>query len=121
LESSIEIPKPSLVSKAGYIFELDSPPIAIGRASRDFKPDLDLSELDPEFASSRRHCRIDAGRDGLTITALRTTNSTYVNGSELAAGAAHTLRNGDVIQFGFEGVELTYVGAGGSLPSSFFE
>jgi pSer/pThr/pTyr-binding forkhead associated (FHA) protein len=64
---------------------------------------------------------IEAQGGEFEITALRTTNGTYVNGVELASGAKHRLSMGDEIQFGSEGVKLTFLSAGHILSSSFFK
>ncbi len=120
IEASIEINQPSLVSKDGLIFELGDPPIVIGRAGRNYEPQIDLTDLDPEFISSRRHARIDSENGRLVITALRTTNGTFVNGFELSPGSKHALEPGDEVQFGFEGVKMNYFGPGQRISASYF-
>jgi uncharacterized ubiquitin-like protein YukD len=116
------IQEPSLISPQGLIFVLGDPPISIGRSSRDHQPDIDLSEIDTEIVSSRDHAEILADEHLLVLIARQTTNGTFVNGVELLPEEGHTLEDGDTIQFGFEGVELTYLsGAGEDLPASFFQ
>lgn len=121
IEASIEINQPSLVSRDGLIFELGDPPIMIGRAGRNYKPEIDLTDLDPEFASSRRHARIESEGGRLVIAAMRTTNGTFVNGLELNPGSRHPLEPGDEVQFGFEGVKMNYFPQGQRLPASYFK
>jgi hypothetical protein len=57
--SQLPIEHPSLVSSTGIIFELGLPPITIGRFSKDFNPSIDLTELDRNMISSRRHAEIN--------------------------------------------------------------
>ncbi len=120
LPASIPIEAPSLVSRQGFIFELGNPPISIGRSSPDHQPDIDLTNLDPEFGSSRRHALIREENGKLVLECLRTTNGTFVNGDELDPGELWELKSGDEIQFGFEGVRLLYMQSGESIPHSFF-
>jgi hypothetical protein len=121
LDAGIEIARPSIVSRQGFVFELKNSRTLIGRSGRGYEPDVDLTDLDPEFAASRRHAVIEAQGGEFEITALRTTNGTYVNGVELASGTKHRLSMGDEIQFGSEGVKLTFLSAGHILSSSFFK
>lgn len=120
IEQSIEVARPSLVSTEGVIFELSNAPLIIGRASRTSTPEVDLTDLDPEFASSRQHAKILQDKDVIFLEPLPTTNGTFINGTELAAGERHALKSGDEILFGYEGVRLTFFEAGESLPSSMF-
>ena len=121
VEPGIEIARPSIVSREGFVFELKNSRTLIGRSGRGFQPDVDLTDLDPEFAASRRHALLEAQNAEIVITALVTTNGTFVNGVELAPSSKHVLSNGDEIQFGVEGVRLTFFSAGQLLPSSFFK
>ena len=121
VETGVEIAKPSIVSREGVVFELGGSRTLIGRSGRGFRPDVDLTDLDPEYAASRRHAVIEAQGDEYVITALRTTNGTYVNGTELAPGAKHRLGSSDDIQFGSGGVKLTFFSSGQILSSSFFK
>lgn len=116
------IQEPSLLSSQGIIFVLGDPPIIIGRSSHEHQPDIDLTEIDTEIVSSRKHAEIHAEEDRLVLIAKQTTNGTFVNGVELLPEEKHTLENRDSIQFGFEGVELTFLsGDQGDLPASFFQ
>lgn len=120
---SIQLPinEPSLISADGLIFVLGEPPIIIGRASLGHRPDIDLTEIDAEVVSSRRHAEILFEEELHILLPKPTTNGTLINGVEITVGEKHILKDGDVIQFGFEGVELTYwSGKQGDLPASFF-
>ena len=121
VDTGVAIGNPSIVSREGFVFELGDSRTLIGRSGRGYQPDVDLTDLDPEFAASRRHAVIEAQADEYEITALRTTNGTYVNGVELAPGAKRRLSTGDEIQFGSEGVKLTFFSSGHILSSSFFK
>ena len=116
------IREPSLISSQGLIFVLGNPPIIIGRSSREHQPDIDLTEIDNEIVSSRIHAEIHMEQDRFVLIAKQTTNGTFVNGIELLPEEKHALEDGDSIQFGFEGVELTFLsGDRGDLPASFFQ
>jgi uncharacterized ubiquitin-like protein YukD len=120
-EARLTITEPSLVSASGCVFVLGTPPITIGRRSRGYQPEIDLTELDEEYASSRRHATILKEGERWVLLVRETTNGTFVNGGGFSPGERYILKDGDVIQFGFEGVELKFFsGVGGSLPASFF-
>jgi pSer/pThr/pTyr-binding forkhead associated (FHA) protein len=115
------IHEPSLISSQGLIFVLGKPPITIGRSSHEHQPDIDLTEIDIEIVSSRQHAEIHADGDRFVLIPKQTTNGTFVNGVELLPEEKHILEDEDVVQFGFEGVELIFLsGTHKDLPSSFF-
>jgi len=117
----LDVREPSLVSSKGWIFVLGQPPVTIGRASRGSKPDIDLADLDPEMVSSRLHAQVLFEDGRFVLKAEPTTNGTFLNGAEIQPFEKYPLQQGDTIQFGFEGVELTFVdGSSDTLPSSFF-
>jgi hypothetical protein len=117
----LDVREPSLISAKGWIFVLGQPPVSIGRATRGGKPDIDLADLDPEMVSSRLHAQILLEDGRFILKAEPTTNGTFLNGAEVQPFDKHPLQQGDVIQFGFEGVELTFVdGTTDNLPASFF-
>ena len=106
--AGIPIDAPSLVSSQGFVFVLGEPPVTIGRTSREFKPNIDLTELDAKLLSSRHHAEIfKEGKDFL-LRAQATTNGTFINGAELKPGEEKVLKDSDRIQFGFRGVELVF-------------
>ena len=57
---------------------------------------------------SRVHCRLEAGKDGVDVTDLESTNGTFVNGKRVNRA---TLSNGDRLRVGR--VELTLERSGG--------
>jgi hypothetical protein len=118
--ASLKMEVPSLASSRGVVFELGAPPVLIGRKSRGSTPDIDLTEIDPEMASSRRHARILLRGDTYLVEPLPTTNGTFVNGRELKAGEIQPLKSGDRLLFGVDGVELAFLLAGETIPASFF-
>lgn len=76
----------------GHTYETGPVPVTIGRA-----PDNTVALVGDEFASAH-HARIEAGRDGIWIVDLNSTNGTLVNGSRL--DGRRKLRGGDVVQVG---------------------
>ena len=62
---------------------------------------------------SRVHCRLEAGKDGVDVIDLSSTNGTFVNGKRVSRA---TLANGDRLRVGR--VELTVERSGGrkSVP-----
>jgi len=120
IPSSLRVDVPSLISSRGYVFELRAPPVLIGRKSRGVEPDIDLTEVDPKMASSRRHARILLRGQAFVLEALPTTNGTYVNGHELKAGEVRALQSGDRVLFGADGVELVFFLGEEMIPPSFF-
>ena len=104
----IPIDTPSLVSERGVVFVLGEPPITIGRASRKFKPDIDLLDWDTDLLCSRRHAEISKKGKSFVLHAFATTNGTFINGNELAPEKKKALKDGDQIQFGFRGFELIF-------------
>jgi hypothetical protein len=106
--AQVPIEHPSLVSPTGIIFELGSPPITIGRFSKDFTPSIDLTELDKNMISSRRHAEINIANGKYILKALKTTNGLYVNGVKLDAYDTTVLRDGDTIRFGQGEVKLVF-------------
>ncbi len=106
--AQIPIDTPSLVSERGVVFVLGKPPVTIGRASREFKPDIDLNEWDEKLLSSRRHAEILLEGKSFVLHAFATTNGTFINGAELPSGEKKALKDGDKIQFGFRGMELIF-------------
>ena len=73
------------------------------------EPEIDLSEIDKEIISSKKHAEIHKKKDGYYIKPFQTTNGTFVNGVEVSAGGERKLEDHDVIQFGFnKGVKLIF-------------
>ena len=111
------IREPCLVGDQGIILMLGHPPIRIGRASRGHRPDIDLTELDPERTASRHHATILLEGETYQLVARPTTNGTMLNGRNLEPELPQPLNDGDLIQFGAGGVQLIfYSGRGGARP-----
>jgi uncharacterized ubiquitin-like protein YukD len=108
LEACLSITEPSLVSASGHVFVLGTPPISIGRKSSKYQPDIDLTELDKEHVSSRRHATILKEDDRWALLVRETTNGTFLNGVRLSPGDKLALKDGDKLQFGVDGVELLF-------------
>lgn len=106
--SGIPIESPSLVSTQDMVFVLGNSNMTIGRSSREFKPDIDLTELDARLLSSRRHAEIIKEGNDYFLKVFNTTNGTFINGVELPPGEKKILKDGDQLQFGFRGVELVF-------------
>ncbi len=84
--------------------------LTVGRAagSSGFKPEIDLSELDPERTLSRRHARIVNRGGTLYVRAVpEARNGTFVNGRRIEATEVK-LNEGDRIAFGLIEVVLRY-------------
>ncbi len=69
------------------------------------QPDIDLTPVDPDRSSSRRHAKLYF-RDGAVhvVEEIGTTNGTFVNGVRLEAGQPLRVAPGDELRFGL--VEL---------------
>jgi pSer/pThr/pTyr-binding forkhead associated (FHA) protein len=81
-------------------------------------PHLDLSEVSEAAASvSRRHALVRLSGDKPTVQDLGSTNGTWVNENELAAGEAHPLSTGDLIRMGQQFVFIYFAERTGVLES----
>ena len=63
-------------------------------------PDLDLTAIDKQLTTSRRHARLLRRADGFFIQEEQATNGTFVNGQRISAERPLEIRPGDDIQFG---------------------
>jgi hypothetical protein len=100
--------QPRLQTASGIIFLLGEPPLTIGRSGKGFAPDIDLTEWDAKMIASRKHALLEKHGDAYVLIAQSTTNGTFINGTELIAGANQTLQPKDRIQFGFQGLDLFF-------------
>jgi CRP-like cAMP-binding protein len=100
-----------LVSRSdGTEFSLpDRDQITIGRLDplNNVHPDVDLTLVDPQFSTSRRHARILRQHSRHFIVEEQATNGTFVNGKRVSAERPLVLRSGDDILFG--GVQMRFV------------
>ncbi len=70
-------------------------------------PDIDLTPLDPQRSTSRRHAKLyQMGETFYVMEEIGVMNGTYVNGTRLATGVPVPVQNGDVLKFGL--VSLTF-------------
>ncbi len=76
--------------------------VRIGRVDpiNQIHPDIDLTKIDSQLTTSRRHARILRGADGFLIQEERATNGTFVNGQRISAERPLEIRSGDDIMFG---------------------
>ncbi|MEL7058737.1 MAG: cyclic nucleotide-binding domain-containing protein [Acidobacteriota bacterium] len=63
-------------------------------------PDIDLSKIDTQLTTSRRHAKILRRSDGFYILEERATNGTFVNGQRISAERPLEIRSGDDLMFG---------------------
>jgi CRP-like cAMP-binding protein len=70
-------------------------------------PDVDLTPLDPQRSTSRRHAKLYQMSDTYYVMEeIGVMNGTYVNGNRVATGVPIAVQNGDVLKFGL--VSLTF-------------
>ena len=84
--------------------------VTIGRRDpvTGIRPDVDLTDVDPERSSSRRHAKIF--RDGsqyFLVEDIGATNGTFLNDSRIRTGVPVKLAVGDTVRFGL--VELVFL------------
>src|SRR5215468_5282353 len=81
----------------------------VGRADpvTGITPDVDLSPLDPQRSTSRRHAKLyQMSETYYVMEEIGVMNGTYVNGNRVATGVPIAVQNGDVLKFGL--VSLTF-------------
>ena len=70
-------------------------------------PDIDLTPLDPQRSTSRRHAKLyQMGGHFYVMEEIGVMNGTFVNEHRVATGAPVPLQNGDTVKFGL--VTLTF-------------
>ena len=76
--------------------------IKIGRLDpvHQIRPDIDLTKIDPQLTTSRRHARLLRQNSGFFIQEEQATNGTFVNGQRISAERPIEIRSGDDIMFG---------------------
>jgi pSer/pThr/pTyr-binding forkhead associated (FHA) protein len=85
--------------------ELVLPPsaeVTIGRVDpvNHVNPDIDLTTIDTQLTTSRRHAKILRRHDGFYMLEERATNGTFVNGQRISSERPLLIRTGDDIWFG---------------------
>ncbi len=81
----------------------------VGRADpvTGITPDVDLTPLDPQRSTSRRHAKLyRMGGNLYVMEEIGVVNGTFVNEMRLATGTPVAIQNGDVLKFGL--VSLTF-------------
>jgi hypothetical protein len=74
-------------------------------------PDVDLTPLDPQRSTSRRHAKLyQMGDIFYVMEEIGVMNGTHVNGVRVATGVPVAVANGDVLKFGL--VSLTFLTPG---------
>jgi len=70
-------------------------------------PDVDLTPLDPQRSTSRRHAKLyQMSERYYVMEEIGVMNGTYVNGTRLTTGVPQPVASGDVLKFGL--VSLTF-------------
>jgi hypothetical protein len=85
----------------------------VGRADpvTGITPDVDLSSLDPQRSTSRRHAKLyQMAGHFYVMEEIGVMNGTYVNDARLATGTPVAIKNGDTLKFGL--VSLKFFDAG---------
>ncbi len=81
----------------------------VGRADpvTGITPDVDLTPLDPQRSTSRRHAKLyQMSEVFYVMEEIGVMNGTYVNGNRLVTGVPMAVQSGDVLKFGL--VSLTF-------------
>jgi hypothetical protein len=81
----------------------------VGRHDRltDYKPDIDLADLDNERGVSRKHAELTYANGAIVLRDTGSINGTRVNGGTLAVKVDCYLRDGDEVTFG--GVHAVFI------------
>jgi serine/threonine protein kinase len=101
----------ALFAENGQSFAVAQETVVLGRnvPLKNILNDIDLTSLDTKKIISRQHAKIQRENNEFVLQDLGSRNGTFVNGSRLAPTEPHTLVSGDVIEFGSDGVKLTFV------------
>jgi hypothetical protein len=78
--------------EVGTSVQVGPVPLTVGRSEEN-----SLALAGDGFASAR-HARVDAGRDGIWLADLESTNGTFVNGERVEG--RRRLRDGDIVRIG---------------------
>lgn len=91
-----------LVADNGMTMPLAAEVTTIGRADRasGWVPTIDLSSLDTNRKSSRRHAEIRTVASGYAVRDTGSANKTFLNGQPLTPQTDYPLSEGDAITFG---------------------
>ena len=98
--------------KSGTAFPFGTDEAVIGRGDKTsgLAPEIDLSELDRQRTTSRRHAVVFArGEEAFVREEPGVSNGTFVNGRRIKSGSETALHEGDRVRFGL--VELVVRGS----------
>lgn len=97
-------------AESGTMFALPAKgSVTIGRQDpvTGISPDIDLTSVDPERSSSRRHAKIyREGQMYLLVEDIGATNGSFLNGKRIRTGVPVEIKSGDQVRFGL--VELSF-------------
>ncbi len=103
-----------LQAQNGRTFPLANRLTLVGRndAKSGIFVDIDLRPFVTDHKIiSRRHAQIEQEGERFYLTDLVSTNGTKLNGQRIPPREKCRLRNGDIIEFGRDGAQMTFVGA----------
>lgn len=91
-----------LIGDNGATFELRAGTVSVGRPDRasGWLPLIDLTPIDVNRKSSRRHAEVRVASAGITVRDLGSANRTFVNGQPLEPQRDYPLSEGDLVTFG---------------------
>jgi predicted component of type VI protein secretion system len=91
------------------VFPVNKLTNTVGRHDRltDYKPDVDLADVDTERGVSRKHAELTYTNGAIVLRDTGSINGTRVNGGALAVKVDCYLRDGDEVTFG--GVHAVFV------------
>ncbi len=86
----------------------DGSVLTVGRIDphNQIAPDIDLTDIDPHFSTSRRHARLLRRGEHVLLVEERATNGTFVDGKRLTRDEPEPLHGGEELRFG--GVRLQF-------------
>jgi pSer/pThr/pTyr-binding forkhead associated (FHA) protein len=78
--------------------------------AREIFPEIDLSKYSgQQYGVSRRHARLIARDNRVTIEDVGSSNGTYINGQRIPQHHPHRIREGDILQFGNLKLQVHFV------------
>ena len=90
--------------ESGERFHLATgPETTVGREDpvTGINPHVDLTQIDQQRSTSRRHAKVLRKDDGFYVTEeIGTTNGTFLNGERAETGSPLKMKTGDTVQFG---------------------
>ncbi len=91
-----------LISEGRELELPDKPEVSVGRVDpvNGIHPDIDLTTIDVQLTTSRRHARLIRRAEGFFLQEEQATNGTFVNGQRISAERPLEIRSGDEITFG---------------------